>query len=145
MLFPNLTVERFTLSPSARNPLQNPALNKRKVDDEIIKQLLQGDGGHPNAPSSASSEVLFKSIINNPTHQEFINKIKSVEADWNMMHIGFTGQKDVNHEAYHFLYRYICSDKNGNTGFPLLMDTKTPLNKSSINYEQLYIQINILY
>lgn len=36
-----------------------------------------------------------------------------------MMYVGFTGQIDVNHETYDFLYRHIWSDKNGNIGLPL--------------------------
>ena len=125
----------FTLSPTAITHLQNPALYKEIVDDEMIKQLRYDDhlthpSSYPNTPTSASSEVMFRSIINNPMHQEFINMINSVKKDGNMIYIGFTGQNNVDDEACQFLYRRHCSDKCGNTGLTLLTDTKNPLTAS---------------
>ena len=125
----------FTLSPTAITHLQNPALYKEIVDDEMIKHLRDDDylthpSSYPNTPTSASSEVLFRSIINNPMHQEFINMINSVKKDGNMIYIGFTGQNNVDDEAYQFLNRKHCSDKYGNTGLTLLTDTKNPLTTS---------------
>ena len=56
--------------------------------------------------------------------------INSVKKDGNMIYIGFTGQNNVDDEAYQFLYRRHCSDKYGNTGLTLLTDTKNPLTAS---------------
>ena len=128
MLFPNLAVKQFTLTPSAITHLQNHSLYKQHVDTEMIEQLRRGDRStHPNpapkTPSRVSSEVLFKSIVENPRLQEIINKINSVKEDGNMIYVGYTAQNDVNLEAFN-LSPPRCSDENGNTDLLLLTDNE---------------------